>query len=85
MSDQTSGGDAQDPRIRVSNDGPYLVSGGPQLSTRTPVLDEHGDAIAWTDGPVRKSSATYVLCRCGASQNKPFCDGSHRRVNFQAP
>src|SRR5216117_692616 len=83
VSDQTSGGDArQEPRIRVSNDGPYLVSGGPQLTTRTPVLDEHGDAVAWSEGMVRKSSATYVLCRCGQSRNKPFCDGSHQKVGF---
>ena len=83
MNDPTSGTDAHPgPRIRVSDHGPYLVSGAPQLTTRTPFLDEHGDAVAWTEGAVHKTRDTYVLCRCGQSRDKPFCDGSHQKVGF---
>jgi CDGSH-type Zn-finger protein len=34
------------------------------------------------DGQLIREDTRLVLCRCGASGNKPFCDGSHRRVGF---
>ena len=37
-------------------------------------------AIQWAEGA---SKEHYTLCRCGASNNKPFCDGMHRTVNFK--
>jgi CDGSH-type Zn-finger protein len=56
-----------DAEIFVSEDGPLHVRGGIQLS---------GD-----DQPVTNSH--YTLCRCGASKNKPFCDGAHREAGFK--
>lgn len=54
--------------IGVLKNGPYEVKGGMELT----VKDEMG---LTEDNP-------YYLCRCGASQNKPFCDGSHKEINF---
>jgi CDGSH-type Zn-finger protein len=34
------------------------------------------------DGRLIREDTRLALCRCGASENKPFCDGSHRRVGF---
>ncbi len=35
------------------------------------------------DGVVLEPKGTTFLCRCGYSNNKPFCDGQHRQKNFQ--
>ena len=54
--------------IQVSRDGPYCVRGGVELKGA-----EFGEGA---------SREHYVLCRCGASRNKPFCDGSHWYAGF---
>ena len=60
-----------DVEIRVTKNGPYLVSG----------LIELVDA----DGKAHPTDKDMVaLCRCGASQNKPFCDGTHSKIGFAA-
>ncbi|MEO7201408.1 MAG: CDGSH iron-sulfur domain-containing protein [Candidatus Tumulicola sp.] len=41
-----------------------------------------GHAIS-TTGEADENGAIY-LCRCGHSNNKPFCDNSHKRVNFKS-
>jgi len=55
--------------IKVRDDGPYKVSGPVRI------VDVDGTEYAVPDGDV-------VLCRCGLSATKPFCDGSHRRAGF---
>lgn len=54
--------------IKLMDNGPLLVNGGVEL------LDAEGNNFDAKD--------SYALCRCGASKNKPFCDGSHSEVNF---
>ena len=36
------------------------------------------------DGNVVETKTDFSLCRCGASKEKPFCDGSHKATNFIA-
>jgi CDGSH-type Zn-finger protein/uncharacterized Fe-S cluster protein YjdI len=61
------------PMVTVSKDGPYVITGG---------IDLIGDNnnMQFGDGA---SKEHYTLCRCGASNNKPFCDGMHRLINFK--
>lgn len=59
-------------RITAYPDGPYLVRGTFE------VVDSDGEVI-----DTRRK--TVALCRCGASRTKPFCDGTHKVIGFQAP
>ncbi len=60
---------SQENRITVRADGPLLCTG---------VIEVY-DA----DGNLLEQSDDIALCRCGASRNKPFCDGSHREAGFE--
>jgi len=73
---------AQKMLIEVSNDGPYLVSGKVPLQEQIIVSDSVGDAVGWREGEKIENNDCYALCRCGQSENKPFCDGSHAIVGF---
>jgi CDGSH-type Zn-finger protein len=59
------------PMVTVTENGPYAVTGGIELM-----------GVKFGDGA---SSEHYTLCRCGASKNKSFCDGSHWEVGFKDP
>jgi CDGSH-type Zn-finger protein len=69
-------------RIKVSVDGPYLVSGGIPLMEQLVVDDEDGVPCAWKEGKRYPLQKSYALCRCGNSKKKPFCDGAHAKVKF---
>ena len=58
--------------IKARANGPYRVEGPVR------VVDAEGNAFEVPPGD------TIVLCRCGHSQSKPFCDKSHRRVGCVA-
>lgn len=60
-----------DVTIRPSKNGPLIVEGVVEL------FDTDGNKI-----PLDK--IRIALCRCGASSNKPFCDGTHSQIGFQA-
>jgi CDGSH-type Zn-finger protein/ferredoxin len=57
--------------IGVLNDGPLFVQGG--------------IAVTLPDGTTLETRNRVALCRCGASANKPLCDGSHHGANFSDP
>jgi CDGSH-type Zn-finger protein len=69
-------------KIKVTRNGPYLVSGGVPLSRQIIVSDANGDPLCWRAGETLLVGETYSLCRCGQSEKWPFCDGTHQRVHF---
>ncbi|MFZ0088344.1 MAG: CDGSH iron-sulfur domain-containing protein [Solirubrobacteraceae bacterium] len=68
--------DQREPTIEVSKDGPYRITG------QIPLIDLDGEPEPRNQGA---SLEHYALCRCGQSQNKPFCSGMHWYVEFKDP
>jgi CDGSH-type Zn-finger protein len=66
-------------KIKVTEDGPYLVSGSVPVTRKTPVMSEHGEPLTWKPSEPADTADRFALCRCGQSSNKPFCDGTHAR------
>jgi len=69
-------------KIAVQKNGPYLVSGGVPLAKQTIGVNEQGESGEWVESEARAGERQYALCRCGHSKNKPFCDGTHKKVGF---
>jgi CDGSH-type Zn-finger protein len=58
-------------QLNFIEDGPIALSG------EIEIVDKEGKII--------KTQGKTAFCRCGASENKPFCDGSHIKIGFKAP
>lgn len=74
---------AKNQRIVITRNGPYVVKGNIPLVSKTQVVSEHGEPLTWRkDGEIAVPSGEYRLCRCGQSSKQPFCDGTHRTLEF---
>lgn len=56
--------------IKVNDNGSYLLTGTFEI------IDAEGNKF--------ETKKAVSLCRCGHSNNKPFCDGAHRKANFES-
>lgn len=74
---------SDDQSITSRPGGPLMVSGSVPIVRKTAVHSEHGEPMAWKTSEGMTDRATYALCRCGQSQNKPFCDGAHTAAGFE--
>lgn len=81
MTDDDTRKPAPEATIKVRKNGPYLVVGGVPLTRKSPVVSEHGEPLTWRTEPL-DDRPTYALCRCGGSEMKPFCDGTHASIGF---
>jgi len=69
-------------KIKITKNGPYIVTGNVPIYKETMVCDEEGFSIGFENKVKIESSESYSLCRCGHSKNKPFCDGFHISADF---
>jgi len=72
------------PTITAAPNGPLVVNGDLPLYRRRAVDSEHGEPLAWETTAQLDTPRRYLLCRCGLSERKPFCDGGHARQGFVA-
>lgn len=69
-------------KIKVTKNGPYLVTGGIPLLRMIIETDKYGDPCRWRKVQKYPQRENYTLCRCGKSKNKPYCDSTHTLYRF---
>ena len=58
--------------IRLRRNGPYVIEG------------DEVKVVDWNGAEYTPGRLPIALCRCGASTRKPFCDGTHSKIGFEA-
>ena len=70
-------------KIRIVKNGPYRVTGNIPLKRLKQVMSDKSEPLSWQElTPREPEGEAYELCRCGLSENMPFCDGKHVRAGF---
>lgn len=69
MKSETTQETHRETEVKCMENGPLMVMGNVQITN--------------IDGSTEKREKVTAFCRCGASSNKPFCDGAHREINFK--
>ncbi len=70
------------PKVKITRNGPYIVSGNVPLSEEIIVVDKEHNPLTWKKGKSYPRKEAYSLCACGRSGSKPFCDGTHAKTRF---
>ena len=69
IADDASGSELEGLTVEILENGPILVKGKLNITHPT--------------GATETKDKTTAFCRCGASENKPYCDGAHRKIDFK--
>ena len=69
-------------RIKITLNGPYMVTGTVPLLKMVIETDDEGYPIRWRVAETYPQRESYNLCRCGKSKNKPYCDNTHKKTGF---
>ena len=67
-------------KIIISKNGPYVVTGNIPLTEK--IIIKKGNHNELNAGRELPQAEEYHLCRCGNSKNVPFCDGTHKEIEF---
>jgi CDGSH-type Zn-finger protein len=75
-------GETEKPQIKVTKNGPYHVKGNVLLLKMVIETDDEGYPYRWIKKETYPHLESYLLCRCGKSEKTPYCDNTHKKIDF---